>query len=85
MHENSDFMIDINDINIELSGNRQRYVNKCSKSEANGKIDGFSAGSNASSVAEVAWCECIRLCSGDASLSHWVTSHLCIGIVHSFS
>jgi hypothetical protein len=32
MCENSDFATKINDINIELSGNSQRYVNKCCES-----------------------------------------------------
>jgi hypothetical protein len=42
MHENSDFMTKINEINVELSGNLQRYVNECCESESDGKIDGFS-------------------------------------------
>jgi hypothetical protein len=35
-------MTKINEINVELSGNSQRYVNKCCESESDGKIDGFS-------------------------------------------
>jgi hypothetical protein len=35
-------MIDINEINVQLSENFQRYVNECCKSESDGKIDGFS-------------------------------------------
>jgi hypothetical protein len=34
----------INEINVELSGNSQRYVNECCESESDGKIDGFGAG-----------------------------------------
>jgi hypothetical protein len=44
MHENSDVTMKINEINVELSGNSQRYVNECCKSESNRKIDGVSAG-----------------------------------------
>jgi hypothetical protein len=44
MHENSDFMTKINEINVELSGNSQRYVNEYCKSESNRKIDSFSTG-----------------------------------------
>jgi hypothetical protein len=44
MHENCDFMTKINEINLELSGNSQRYVNECCESESDRKIDGFSAG-----------------------------------------
>jgi hypothetical protein len=33
----------INEINIELSGNSQRYVNECCESESDRKIDGFAA------------------------------------------
>jgi hypothetical protein len=44
MHENSDFATQINEINIELSGNSQRYVNECCESESDGEIDGFGAG-----------------------------------------
>jgi hypothetical protein len=40
--------------------------------------------STTSWVAEVAWCEGIRLCSGDASLGRWVTGHLFIGILGLF-
>jgi hypothetical protein len=41
MRENSDFVMKINEINLELSGNSQRYVNERCESEADGKIDGF--------------------------------------------
>jgi hypothetical protein len=41
--------------------------------------------SSASWVVEVAWRECIRLCSGDASRCRWVASHLFIGVVGSLS
>jgi hypothetical protein len=44
MRENSDFVTDINEIYIELSGNSQRYVNECCESESDGNIDGFGAG-----------------------------------------
>jgi hypothetical protein len=44
MRENSDCVTKINEINVELSGNSQRYVNECCESESDGKIDGFSAG-----------------------------------------
>jgi hypothetical protein len=37
MHENSDFAMKINEINIELSGNSQTYVNECCDSESDGK------------------------------------------------
>jgi hypothetical protein len=43
-HENSDFTMDINEINIELSETFQQYVNECCESESDGKVDGFSAG-----------------------------------------
>jgi hypothetical protein len=43
MHENSDFATKINEINVELSGNSQRYVNECCESESDGKVDGFCA------------------------------------------
>jgi hypothetical protein len=42
--ENSDFATKINEINVELSGSSQRYVNECCESESDGKIDGFGAG-----------------------------------------
>jgi hypothetical protein len=32
------------EINVELSGNSERYVNECCESESDGKIDGFGAG-----------------------------------------
>jgi predicted nucleic acid binding AN1-type Zn finger protein len=44
MHENSDLATKINEINVELSGNSQRYVNECCESQSDGKIDSFSAG-----------------------------------------
>jgi hypothetical protein len=44
MRENSDFATKINEINVELSGNSQRYVNEYCESESDGKIDGFGAG-----------------------------------------
>jgi hypothetical protein len=37
--------------------------------------------SSASLAAEVAWCEYIRLCSGDASRCHWVAGRQFVGIV----
>jgi hypothetical protein len=43
MHENSDFATNINEINVELSGNSQRYINECCESESHGRIDGFGA------------------------------------------
>jgi hypothetical protein len=43
MHENSDFATKVNEINVELSGNSQRYINECCESESDGKIDGFGA------------------------------------------
>jgi hypothetical protein len=33
----------INEINVELSGNSQRYVYECCESESDGNIDGFGA------------------------------------------
>jgi hypothetical protein len=42
--ENYVFATKINDINLELSENFQRYVNECCESESDGKIDGFLAG-----------------------------------------
>jgi hypothetical protein len=39
--------------------------------------------SSASWAAEVASHECIRLCSGDVSLGHWVAGCLFIGIIGS--
>jgi hypothetical protein len=44
MRKNSDFTMKINEINLELSGTSQRYINECCESESDGKIDGFSAG-----------------------------------------
>jgi hypothetical protein len=44
MREYSDFMTKINEINVELSGHSQRYINECCESESDGKIDGFSTG-----------------------------------------
>jgi hypothetical protein len=44
MCKNSDFATKINEINVELSGNSQRYMNECCESEFDGKFDGFSAG-----------------------------------------
>jgi hypothetical protein len=41
--------------------------------------------SSASWVAEVAWPECIRLCSGDASRGHCVVGHLFVGVIGSLS
>jgi hypothetical protein len=41
--------------------------------------------SSASWAAEVAWRECIRLCSGDASRGRWVAGHLFVGIVSALS
>jgi hypothetical protein len=43
-HENSDFTMKLNEINVELSGNSPRYINECCESESDGKIDSFSAG-----------------------------------------
>jgi hypothetical protein len=34
--ENSDFAMDINEIDVELSEKFQRYVNECCESEADG-------------------------------------------------
>jgi hypothetical protein len=42
--ENSDFAMNINEINIELSQNLQRYINECCKSKSDRKIDGFGPG-----------------------------------------
>jgi hypothetical protein len=58
MCENSDFTTEINEINVELSGNSQRYVNECCESESNGNIDGFSAGycKRRGGVAVAMWC-----------------------------
>jgi hypothetical protein len=44
MCKNSDFTIQINEINLELSENVQRYVNECCKSESDGKIDAVQVG-----------------------------------------
>jgi hypothetical protein len=44
MRENSDFATKINEINVELSENFQRYINECCESEFDGKSDGFGAG-----------------------------------------
>jgi hypothetical protein len=43
MRENSDSAMKITEINVELSGNSQRYVIECCKSESDGIIDGFGA------------------------------------------
>jgi hypothetical protein len=44
LHKNSDFMMDINEINIELSENFQRNINECCESRSNRKINSFSTG-----------------------------------------
>jgi hypothetical protein len=56
--ENSDFATKINEINVELSGNSQGYVNKCCESESDGIIDGFGAGccKRRGGVAVAVWC-----------------------------
>jgi hypothetical protein len=41
--------------------------------------------SSASWVVEVAWHECTRLCSGDASQFCWVAGYLFVGVVVSLS
>jgi hypothetical protein len=41
--------------------------------------------SSASWAAEVAWRECIKLCSGDASRARWVAGRLFVGVVGSLS
>jgi hypothetical protein len=48
----------INEINVELSKNFQRYVNACCESEFDGKIDGFAAGccKCRGGVAVAVWC-----------------------------
>jgi hypothetical protein len=51
--------MDINEINVELSENFQRYVNECCESESDGKIDGFAAGyckRRGGGVAVAVWC-----------------------------
>jgi hypothetical protein len=59
MRENSDFTTKINEINVELSGNSQRYVNECCESKSDGNIDGFGAGccKRMGGVAVAMWCE----------------------------
>jgi hypothetical protein len=44
LHENYDFIMDINEINVELSETFQRYVNECCESESDGNINGFNTG-----------------------------------------
>jgi hypothetical protein len=58
MCENSDFAMKINEINVELSGRSQRYMNECCESESDGKIDGFGAGccKRRGGVAVAIWC-----------------------------
>jgi hypothetical protein len=58
MRENSDFAMKINEINLELSGNSQRYVNECCVSESDGRSDGFGAGccKRRGGVAIAVWC-----------------------------
>jgi hypothetical protein len=58
MRENSDFATDINEINVELCENFQRYVNECCETETDGKIDGFGAGccKRRGGVAIAVWC-----------------------------
>jgi hypothetical protein len=58
MRENSDFATKINEINVELSENFQRYVNECCESEFDGKSDGFGAGccKRRGGVAVAMWC-----------------------------
>jgi hypothetical protein len=48
----------INEINVELSGNSQRYINECCESESDGKIDGFGAGccKRRGGIAVAMWC-----------------------------
>jgi hypothetical protein len=71
MHENSDFMMKINEINVELSGNSQRYVNECCESESDGKIDGFGTGccKCRGGVAIAMWC-CMPI--GGSSISRGI-------------
>jgi hypothetical protein len=49
----------INEINVELSENVQRYVNECCESESDGKIDSFDAGccKCRGGVAVAVWCD----------------------------
>jgi hypothetical protein len=43
MRENSDFAMDINEINLELSETFQRYITECCESESDGISDGVAA------------------------------------------
>jgi hypothetical protein len=58
MRENSDVAAKINEINVELSGNSQRYVHECCESKSDGKIDSFGAGccKRRVGVAVAVWC-----------------------------
>jgi hypothetical protein len=67
MRENSDFATKINEINVELSENLQRYVNECCESESDGKIDGFRGRSTRA------------LYAFPASLGHGALSWRCLG------
>jgi hypothetical protein len=40
-HENSDFVTEINEIYVKLSGNSQRYITESCESESDRKIDVF--------------------------------------------
>jgi predicted PP-loop superfamily ATPase len=59
----------INEINIELSGNSQRYVNECCESEFDGKIDGFGAG-------------CCK-CRGGVAVAVWLIVEALISILEA--
>jgi hypothetical protein len=50
--------MDINEINLDLSQNFQRYVNESCESESDGKLDAFSAGccKCRGGVAVAMWC-----------------------------
>jgi hypothetical protein len=74
MCENSDFTMKLKEINVELSGTSQRYINKCCESESDGKIDGFGAGycKHRGGVTIAIWCYAV--------VCHWVCS-VCQGRV----
>jgi hypothetical protein len=58
--------MDINEINVELSENFERYLNECCESESDGKNDGVGAGccKRRGGVPVAMWC----ICDGSPSI-----------------
>jgi hypothetical protein len=63
--------MDMNEINVELSENFQRYVNECCESESDGKIDGVHAGCCKCRGGGVAIAVYMMCCSEGIGGSQW--------------